>query len=168
MLKLYFEPHWPADVSGLSTCPLWTQSFSSWKSTAVQLPPSGWSWNDGYSTWGSRSKDSRTSQPYPGRMHWGTRGRDKKMKPHMRKKKKLSSLRCYRCTWSLPDLLYKEPEWRKDVPQSGGWLVDLKEEQVGVQHLLHQNVLSFIQQQLLLNGCIKEEKDRKHISISKF
>lgn len=37
-------------------------------------------------------------------------GRDMKRKPHVREKKKDSSFRCYRCTWSLPDLLYKEPE----------------------------------------------------------
>lgn len=54
------------------------------------------------------------------------------------------------CARRMLDLLYKEPEPGEDMPESGGGLIDLKEEQVGVQHLLHQCILSLIQQQLLL------------------
>lgn len=50
----------------------------------------------------------------------------------------------------VQNLLDEESERGEDVTQRGGRLVDLEEEQVGVQHLLHQSVLSFVQQQLLL------------------
>lgn len=50
------------------------------------------------------------------------------------------------------NLLHEEPERGEDVPQGGGGLVDLKEQQVGVQHLLHQCVLPVVHQQLLLHG----------------
>lgn len=58
------------------------------------------------------------------------------------------------------DLLHKEPERCKDVPQGGGGLVDLKEQQVGVQHLLHQCVLSVVHHQLLLHGQEEEEEKK--------
>lgn len=66
------------------------------------------------------------------------------------------------CTFNFAsDLLHKEPECCKDVSQGGGGLVDLKEEQVGVQHLLHQRVLSIIHQQLLLHGSMHKKKKKK-------
>lgn len=46
------------------------------------------------------------------------------------------------------------------MPQGGGGLVDLKEQQVGVQHLLHQCVLSVVHHQLLLHGQEEEEKNK--------
>lgn len=67
---------------------------------------------------------------------------------------------CRLYCWFPSDLLHKEPERCEDVPQGGGGLVDLKEQQVGVQHLLHQRVLSVVHQQLLLHGEKKGEKKR--------
>lgn len=49
-----------------------------------------------------------------------------------------------------PHLLNKEPQGSEDVSERGGGLVDLKEEQVCVEHLLHQRVLALVMQKLLL------------------
>lgn len=47
-------------------------------------------------------------------------------------------------------LLYEKPPCSKDMSKSGGRLIDLEEEQVGVEYFLHQGVLSFILLQLFL------------------
>jgi hypothetical protein len=44
------------------------------------------------------------------------------------------------------DLLYEEAQGSEDVSQGAGGLIDLKEEEVGVEHLLHQQVLTLVLQ----------------------
>ena len=68
---------------------------------------------------------------------------------------------CWILATHLGYLLHKEPEGCKDVSQGGGGLVDLEEEEVGIQHLLHQHVLSLILQQLLL----ETHREERHFTL---
>ena len=59
-------------------------------------------------------------------------------------------------------LLNEESQGGEDVSEGAGGLVDLEEEQVRVEHLLHQRVLPFLMPQLLLLGEGTSDDTDKH------